>query len=88
MTSTYQNWELLIVDDCSIDRTVEIVRFYKAKDKRIRVYVNGKKQGQFPNRNKAASFAKGKYLKYLDSDNIIYPSDLKEMVDALEHIPQ
>ena len=87
IASTYQDWELIIVDDCSTDRTVEITRSYEAKDSRIKVYVNEKNLGQFPNRNKAASYAKGKYLKYLDSDDIIYPHGLGIMVEALDKFP-
>ena len=64
LASTYQNWELIIVDDCSKDKTVEIAKSYEAKDNRIKVYVNKKNLGDYPNRNKAASYAKGKYIKY------------------------
>lgn len=88
IASSCQDWELIIVDDCSSDRTVEIAKSYESKDKRIKVYVNEKNLGQFPNRNKAASLAKGKYIKYLDSDDIIYPHGLEVMVSALEKFPQ
>lgn len=88
INSSYQNWELIIVDDQSKDRSVEIARSYKAKDNRIRVYINEVNLGDYPNRNKAASYAKGKYLKYLDSDDIIYPHGLKVMVEAMEKFPE
>lgn len=84
LASTYQNWELIIVDDGSKDRTVEIAKTYEAKDKRIKVYINEKNLGDYPNRNKAASYANGKYIKYLDSDDIIYPCSLQIMVEAME----
>ena len=84
IASTYQDWELIIVDDCSMDRTVEIAKSYEKKDSRIKVYVNEKNLGDYPNRNKAASLAEGKYLKYLDSDDIIYSYSLEIMVDAME----
>ena len=87
LASTYQNWELIIVDDCSRDRTVEIARGYEAKDSRIKVYVNEQNLGDYPNRNKAASYAKGKYLKYLDSDDIINPHGLAVMVETMEKFP-
>ena len=87
IASTYQDWELIIVDDCSTDKTVEIARAYESKDARIKVYVNEKNLGQFPNRNKAAALATGKYLKYLDSDDIIYPHGLEVMVEAMEKFP-
>ncbi|ASB50958.1 glycosyltransferase family 2 protein [Alkalitalea saponilacus] len=87
ISSTYQNWELIIVDDQSKDRSVEIARSYEAKDNRIKVYVNEKNLGQFPNRNKAASLAIGEYIKYLDSDDIIYPHGLEVMVSSIEKFP-
>jgi glycosyltransferase involved in cell wall biosynthesis len=84
LASNYTNFELIIVDDCSNDNTVEIARSYEAKDNRVKVYVNEKNLGDYPNRNKAASYGKGKYLKYLDSDDIIYPYGLQVMVEAME----
>ncbi|MBK8712927.1 MAG: glycosyltransferase family 2 protein [Niastella sp.] len=71
LASTYQNWELIIVDDGSKDDTVAVTKSYAEKDNRIHVYVNEKNLGDYPNRNKAAFYANGKYLKYLDSDDLI-----------------
>lgn len=87
LASTYQNLELIVVDDGSIDRTIEIANSYQDKDNRIKVFLNKKNLGDYPNRNKAASYAKGKYLKYLDSDDIIYPHGLEVMVNAMEKFP-
>lgn len=87
MASTYQNWELIIVDDCSQDKTVEIAKSYQAKDSRIKVYQNEKNLGDYPNRNKAASYAKGKYLKYVDADDLIYPYGLEQLVFYMEQFP-
>jgi len=88
INSSYQNWELIIVDDQSTDKSVEIARTYALKDDRIRIYVNEVNLGQFENRNKAASYAKGKYLKYLDSDDFLYPHGLMVMVNAMEQFPE
>jgi len=87
LQSTYTNFELIIVDDCSTDTSVEIAKSYEAKDKRIKVYVNEKNVGDYPNRNRAATYANGKYIKYLDSDDIIYPHGLQVMVEAMERFP-
>ena len=87
LASIYTNFELIIVDDCSKDKTVEIARSYEAEDSRLKVYVNEKNFGDYLNRNKAASYAKGKYLKYLDADDIIFPYGLKIMVDSMEMFP-
>ncbi|NIK91361.1 glycosyltransferase family 2 protein [Mangrovimonas sp. CR14] len=87
LNSTYKDWELIIVDDQSKDRSVEIARTYEAKDARIKVYVNEKNLGDYPNRNQAASYAKGKYIKYLDADDLIYPHGLEIMVKTMEQFP-
>jgi glycosyltransferase involved in cell wall biosynthesis len=84
LASTYQDFELIIVDDCSKDKTVEIARKYEVQDSRVRVYVNEENLGDYPNRNKAASYAKGKYLKYIDSDDSIYPHGLEILVNGME----
>ena len=88
LASSYQDWELIIVDDVSSDTSVAIARAYEQKDARIKVYVNDKNLGDYPNRNKAASYAKGKYLKYLDADDIIYPHGLEIMVLTMEQFPE
>ena len=88
LDSTYTNFELIIVDDCSNDATVSIAKGYESKDKRIKVYVNEKNLGQFPNRNCAASYARGKYLKYLDSDDTIMNFGLGYCVEQMEKFPE
>jgi glycosyltransferase involved in cell wall biosynthesis len=88
LASTYGDWELIIVDDVSSDTSVAIARSYEKKDTRIKVYVNEKNLGDYPNRNKAASYAKGKYLKYLDADDLIYPHDIEVMLHTMEQFPE
>lgn len=84
LASTFQDWELIIVDDQSKDKSVVIAKSYAAKDKRIKVYVNEQNLGDYPNRNKAASYAKGTYIKYLDADDLIYPHGLEIMVKTMD----
>ncbi len=84
IASSYQDWEMIIVDDQSTDKSVEIAKEYEKKDPRIKVYVNEINLGDYPNRNKAASYAKGKYLKYLDADDLIYKFSLGFMVEVME----
>ena len=87
LASTYQNFELIIVDDGSKDNTVSIAKKYASTDDRITLHINEKNLGDYLNRNKAASFAKGIYIKYLDSDDIMYPHCLQVMVHAMEKFP-
>lgn len=87
LNSTYKNFELIIVDDASQDKTVQIAKSFESKDQRITVYVNKVNISQFPNRNKAAKYAKGKYLKYLDSDDTIFNWGLEYCVDLMEKYP-
>ncbi|MEO8414525.1 MAG: glycosyltransferase family 2 protein [Ginsengibacter sp.] len=76
--STYNNFELIIVYDGSSNNTVNIAKSFASIDHRVSVYVNEKNLGDYPNRNKAASYAKGKYLKYVDSDVISIPTVWKQ----------
>lgn len=88
LASTYTHWELIIVDDQSKDDSVAIAQSYAKQDQRIRVYVNEKNLGDYPNRNQAASYAKGKYLKYVDADDLIYPYGLEQLVFYMEQFPE
>lgn len=88
LASIYTNFELIISDDASTDGTVPIARSFEDRDKRVKVFINEYNLGDYPNRNKAASYAKGKYLKYVDSDDLITPDGLERMVTAMEHFSE
>jgi glycosyltransferase involved in cell wall biosynthesis len=85
--STYEYFELIIVDDCSTDNTFKIAQSYITIDSRVKVFLNKKNLGDYHNRNMAASYAKGKYIKYLDADDVIYPNGLEIMVNHMEKFP-
>ena len=87
LASTYQNWELIIVDDCSKDDTVAIANSFAKNDNRISVYVNEKNLGDYPNRNRAASFANGEYIMYCDSDDQFFPGSIEKAVSAMLLFP-
>jgi glycosyltransferase involved in cell wall biosynthesis len=88
LASTWQNFELLIVDDHSSDNTVTIAKEYEKRDSRVKVYTNETNLSQFPNRNKAALLAKGKYIKYVDSDDTIFPWTLEYCIEMMEKYPE
>lgn len=88
LAQSFQDWELIVVDDQSTDRSLAVAQGYADRDVRIRVYRNDRNLGDYPNRNRAASYARGKYLKYVDSDDAIYPHCLEVMVHMMEHHPE
>lgn len=84
IVSSYRNLELIIVDDCSIDNSVSIAKEYAQKDDRIKVYINEKNLGDYPNRNKAISYAAGKYVMFCDSDDKLLSEGMSKIVDLAE----
>jgi glycosyltransferase involved in cell wall biosynthesis len=87
VAQTYPNWELIIVDDGSKDRTAEIVKAWAAKDARIQ-YVYQENQRMASARNNGIKHAKGKYVAFLDHDNIFLPKKLELQVAHLEAHPE
>ena len=72
LNQTYKNWELIIVDDCSTDNTDEVVEQFLI-DKRINYLKNEKNSGAAVSRNRALKEAKGKWIAFLDSDDLWMP---------------
>ena len=87
LTQTWQDFELVIADDASTDRTVAIAQQFAARDRRIRIVVNERNLGDYPNRNHAATFARGTFIKYHDSDDVMYPHCLSTMIELLRAHP-
>ena len=86
LAQTFTDFELIVVDDCSTDDTVEVARSYLS-DPRVRLVQNERNLGDYPNRNHAATLAVGEYLKYHDSDDLMYPHCLSVLVGALAAEP-
>lgn len=80
---TYTNWELLIVDDGSTDRTPDISQEYERKDPRIHYHKNPQNVRLPRTLNRGFSLAKGDYLTWTSDDNIYYPMALEIMCNAL-----
>ena len=76
LAQSYKNWELIIVDDCSSDNTDEIVSTYLSDD-RIHYLKNEKNSGAAFSRNIALRKAKGKWIAFLDSDDLWLPEKLE-----------
>lgn len=88
LASHFHEFELIIVDDCSTDDTVAVANRYVGRDPRVKLVINERNLGDYPNRNRAASLATGKYLKYLDSDNVMYRYGLASVVDCMNRFPE
>ena len=84
LAQTYQNWELLIQDDCSTDGSLLVVHRYAKTDSRIKIEVNPKNSGAAVTRNNAIKRSKGIYLAYLDSDDIWVPEKLEKQLAFME----
>ena len=81
MTQTYSHWELIVVDDASTDRSVEIATALSLEDTRIKVHKNPTPTG-YPAtpRNMAVELAKGRYIAFLDSDDMWLPGKLEHQL--------
>lgn len=84
---TFQDFEYLIVDDCSSDDSLQVARRYLS-DRKVKVMLNERNLGDYGNRNRAAEVATGKYLKYVDCDDVIYPHCLQTMLENLQRYPE
>lgn len=83
LKQTYTNWELIIVDDCSTDNTDEVVKPFLT-DKRIKYLKNEKNSGAAVSRNYALREAKGKWIAFLDSDDLWLPEKLEKQIAFME----
>lgn len=77
---TYTNWEIIFVDDLSSDETVSIVSEIGKIDSRIRLFRNERNVGAAESRNKALREAKGRWIAFLDSDDLWLPDKLEKQV--------
>lgn len=85
LSQTYPYWEMLIVDDCSTDRSAEIIQTYVERDTRIR-YLRTENPSGSPSlpRNIGLQQAQGEYIAFLDSDDAWFPNKLEEQVAFME----
>lgn len=71
INQTYRNLEIILIDDCSIDNSLKICKFFAKKDSRIVVRKNKTNSGVSATRNNGLKIAKGNYILFVDSDDII-----------------
>lgn len=82
LAQTYENWELIIVDDCSTDETVAVVSSFA--DPRICYFRNEENSGAAISRNRALREAKGRWIAFLDSDDLWHPEKLEKQMAFME----
>ncbi|HFR3414640.1 TPA: glycosyltransferase family 2 protein, partial [Streptococcus suis] len=83
LDQTHQNWELIIVDDCSNDETEKVVSHFK--DSRIKFFKNSNNLGAALTRNKALRKARGRWIAFLDSDDLWHPSKLEKQLEFMKN---
>jgi teichuronic acid biosynthesis glycosyltransferase TuaG len=84
LAQTYSNWEMIIVDDCSKDNSTKIVEEYQKKDRRIKLYRNEINKGVSYTRNRAIDLSQGKYIAFLDSDDLWKKEKLEKQIKFME----
>jgi glycosyltransferase involved in cell wall biosynthesis len=85
LTQTYQNWEMIIVDDCSIDSSVEIISLYQKSDYRVKLYQTEACSGSpVEPRNIGIEKASGQYIAFLDSDDVWLSDKLENQIKQFD----
>lgn len=82
---TFQNWEMILVDDGSADHTAEIIEAAKAQDSRIRSYAFEHNVGPALARNKGIEMAVGRFIAFLDSDDLWLPKKLEVQIAFMKN---
>lgn len=84
LAQTYSNWEIIIVDDYSTDRTEEIIYKYVQRESRIKYIKLERNSGAAIARNKALDIASGEYIAFLDSDDTWMPKKLDKQIGFMK----
>lgn len=85
VAQTYSKWELIIVDDCSTDESVEIAKKNSLNDPRIKIFRQEARSGPAVARNTAIELATGRYIAFLDSDDMWLPEKLEKQLQLMEN---
>lgn len=87
LAQDHADFEYIVLDDGSVDDSLAVARSY-ANDPRVRVIANSHNLGDYANRNKGVELARGKYIKFVDSDDLIYPQCVGEMLAVADRFPE
>lgn len=83
INQSYTNWEMIIVDDCSTDKTQQIITSFLEQDSRIKLIKLNKNSGAGVARNEAIIISKGRFIAFLDSDDLWKPTKLEKQINFL-----
>ena len=86
LDQTYKDWELIIVDDCSTDNSVEVIKSYK--DDRIKLFVNEKNLGLKETVRRGIEKATGEWIVFLESDDILTSDNIEKKVEIVKKYPE
>ena len=84
LAQSYADWEMIISDDCSTDNTLEVIKPYLESDARIKYICNDKNSGAAITRNNALRLAQGRWIAFLDSDDLWHPEKLEKQIAFME----
>lgn len=87
LNQTFQNWELILIDDGGNDGSLNIAHKYAAKDQRIRVYCDGKNKGLAARLNESIQVSSGNYYIRMDADDVMDCTRIEKQIDYLERHP-
>ena len=87
VSQTFSSWELIVVDDCSTDKSINVIKKFLKKDNRIKFFKLDKNMGAAYARNKAISLAVGRYITFLDSDDYWEENFLKYSIEKVKNYP-
>ena len=88
LAQTMQDWEMLIIDDCSSDNTYDCMEKLAQRDKRIRIFRNIQNTGAAATRNYGIRQAKGQWIAFLDSDDLWRTDKLQKQRKLLDKYPE
>lgn len=85
LDQSYENIELIIIDDKSTDQTPRLIEKFAKQDRRIKFQINSKNKGTYANRNVGLELARGKYFTVMDADDYALPERIEKQVENLKN---
>lgn len=84
INQSYENIEIICVDDCGADKSIDVAKEFLKQDKRIKIIQNKENLGTFETRNQGAISANGEYLFFLDADDYLHADTCKQCYEILQ----